>query len=136
MTAYGKTAQTAIAAVSRLAEVYDPDERVKLNSAEIPERCHLSKSVAATALKALPQTNIVADTSGPDAGYLRARSPESITLVHVVTLLKRSEENMSCPYDPEYCGNGSHCPLHFDLPQIRDPMIQILQTGTLTRLVG
>lgn len=38
MTPYGKTAQTAIAAVSRLAEAYDSEKRVKLNSADIAEK--------------------------------------------------------------------------------------------------
>lgn len=63
MTPYGKTAQNAIAAVSRLAEVYDPVERVKLNSADITENRHLRRPVVARPLTILSQAGELASTS-------------------------------------------------------------------------
>ena len=59
MTPYGKTAQTAIAAVSRLAEVYDPAKRVKPNSADIAEKRLLPQPIAAKVLTVLSQAGIV-----------------------------------------------------------------------------
>jgi Rrf2 family iron-sulfur cluster assembly transcriptional regulator len=69
MTPYGKTAQTAIAAVSRLAEVYDPARRVKLNSADIAGHRHLPQPVVSKVLTTLSQAGIVSGSPGPGGGY-------------------------------------------------------------------
>ena len=89
MTPYGKTAQTAIAAVSRLAEVYDPAKRVKLNSADIAENRHLPQPVVAKVLTLLSQAGIVNGSPGPGGGYWLARPPERVTLYDVVALFER-----------------------------------------------
>lgn len=136
MTPYGKTAQTAIAAVSRLAEVYDPVKRVKLNSADIAGRRHLPQPVVAKVLTILSQAGIVNGSPGPGGGYWLARPPEGVTLHDVVSLFERTEENVSCPFGPEYCGTGPHCPLHFDMLKIREQMVAFLQTSTFARFVG
>ncbi len=65
MNPYGKTAQTAIAAVSRLAEVYDPAKRLKLNSADIAGNRHLPQPVVAKVLTILSQANIVNGLARP-----------------------------------------------------------------------
>ena len=136
MTPYGKTAQTAIAAVSRLAEVHDPDKRVKLNSADIAEKRHLPQPIVAKVLTILSQAGIVNGSPGPGGGYWLARPPGDVTLHDVVSLFERLEENVSCPFGPEYCGTGPHCPMHFDLLKIREQMIAFLKTSTFARFVG
>ena len=136
MTPYGKTAQTAIAAVSRLAEVYDPAKRVKLSSADIAEKRNLPQPIAAKVLTVLSQAGIVNGSPGPGGGYWLARPPETVTLYDVVSLFERSEESVSCPFGPEYCGNGPHCPMHFDLLKIREQMVAFLKTSTFSRFVG
>jgi Rrf2 family protein len=136
MTPYGKTAQTAIAAVSRLAEVYDPDKRVKLNSADIAGKRDLPQPVVAKVLTTLSQAGIVNGSPGPGGGYWLGRPPEEITLYDVVILFERLEDNVSCPFGPNYCGNGPHCPLHLDLLKVREQMVTFLKTSTFTRFVG
>jgi Rrf2 family transcriptional regulator, iron-sulfur cluster assembly transcription factor len=136
MTPYGKTAQTAIAAVSRLAEVFDPAKRVKLNSADIAGNRNLPQPVVAKVLTILSQAGIVNGSPGPGGGYWLARPPEGVTLHDVVCLFERADENVSCPFGPQYCGNGPHCPLHFDLLRVREQMVTFLKTCTFARFVG
>lgn len=133
MTPYGKTAQTAIAAVSRLAEVYDPNKRVKLNSADIAENRHLPQPVVAKVLTLLSQAGIVNGSPGPGGGYWLARLPGNVSLFDVVTLFEKLDENVSCPFGPEYCGTGPHCPLHFDMLKVRDQIVLFLKSSTFAR---
>lgn len=136
MTPYGKTAQTAIAAVSRLAEVYDLEKRVKLNSADIADKRNLPQPIVAKVLTILSQAGIVNGSPGPGGGYWLTRSPGELTLFDVVSQFERLDENVSCPFGPHYCGNGPHCPLHTDLLQIREQMITFLKNSTFGRFVG
>ncbi|MCU0703906.1 MAG: Rrf2 family transcriptional regulator [Fimbriiglobus sp.] len=136
MTPYGKTAQNAIAAVSRLAEVYDPANRVKLNSADIADNRHLPKPVVAKVLTVLSQAGIVSGTPGPGGGYWLARDPELITLFDVVELFERLDDNVSCPFGPDYCGNTPHCPLHQDMLTVRGQIHEFLKKTNFARFVG
>jgi len=133
---YGKTAQTAIAAVSRLAEVYDAVKPLKLNSADIAENRNLPQPIVAKVLTILSQAGIVNGSPGPRGGYWLAHPPAQITLHAVVSQFERVEQNVSCPFGPNYCGNGPHCPLHFDMLKIREQMISFLQATTFARFVG
>ena len=136
MTPYGKTAQTAIAAVSRLAEVYAPNKPVKLNSADIAENRRLPQPVVAKVLTILSQAGIVHGSPGPHGGYWLVRPPAKTSLYDVVALFERLEENVSCPFGPNYCGSGPQCPLHPDLLLIREQMVTFLKTSTFARFVG
>jgi Rrf2 family protein len=135
MTPYGKTAQTAIAAVSRLAQVHNPAKRVKLNSADIAENRHLPQPVVAKVLTILSQAGLVNGSPGPGGGYWLAREPEQLSLYDVVSLFERLEENVSCPFGPQYCGTGPHCPLHADMLKVREQIVTFLQSSTFARFV-
>lgn len=130
MNPYGKTAQTAVAAVSRLAEVYDPAERVKLNSSDIAGHRHLPQPVVAKVLTTLSQAGVVSGTPGPGGGYWLACHPADVTLYDVVSLFERVEGHVSCPFGPEYCGTGPHCPLHFTLLKLREQLQHFLKSNT------
>jgi len=136
MTPYAKTAQTAIAAVSRLAEVYHPQKRVKLNSGEIAENRHLPKPVVAKVLTILSQAGIVNGSPGPGGGYSLAREPKTISLYDVVSLFERLDQNVSCPFGPDYCGTGPHCPLHQDMLRVLEQNIVFLKSCNFERFVG
>ena len=136
MTPYGKTAQTAIAAVSRLAEVYDPARRVKLNSADIADHRHLPQPVVSKVLTTLSQAGIVSGSPGPGGGYWLARPPEGVTLYDVVSLFEQTDQNVSCPFGPDYCGTGPNCPLHTDMLTVREQLVTFLKTNTFARFVG
>lgn len=136
MNPYGKTAHTATAAVSRLAEVYDPTRRVKLNSADIAASRHLPQPVVAKVLTILSQAGIVTGSPGPGGGYWLSRHPADITLLDVVGLFERLEENVSCPFGLDYCGTGPHCPLHVDMLKVREQFLHFLRASTFARFVG
>jgi Rrf2 family protein len=136
MTPYGKTAQTAIAAVSRLAEVYDPVKRVKLNSADIAETRRLPQPIIAKVLTILSQYGIVNGSPGPGGGYWLARHPKTVSLYDVVSLFERLDENVSCPFGPDYCGTGPQCPLHTDMLKVREHIVNFLKTSTFARFVA
>lgn len=136
MTPYGKTAQTAIAAVSRLAEVYDPAKRVKLNSADIAGKRNLPQPVVAKVLTILSQAGIVNGSPGPGGGYWLARPPGEVALYDVVSLFERVEQNVCCPFGPDYCGTGPNCPMHFDMLRLREQLVAFLKTTTFARFVG
>ena len=136
MTPYGKTAQTAIASVSRLAEVFDASKRLKLNSADIAENRNLPQPVVAKVLTILSQAGLVNGSPGPGGGYWLAREPEKVTLYDVVALFERLDDNVSCPFGPNYCGNEPHCPMHFDMLKVREQIINFLKTTTFARFVG
>ncbi len=135
MTPYGKTAQTAIAAVSRLAEVYNPGQRVRLNSAEIAENRHLPQPVVAKVLTILSQAGLVQGSPGPGGGYWLARAPDAISLYDVVELFERQEQNLSCPFGPNYCGQGPQCPMHDDMLRFRESLISYLKSTTFARFL-
>ncbi len=130
MAPYGKTAQTAIAAVSRLAEVYDTNNENLLSSIQIAESRNLPHPVVGKVLTILSQGNIIAGTRGPGGGYKLARSPHKITLLDVVTLFDRLDANVNCPFGPHYCGNGPCCPLHEKLALLREQSIAFLRQNT------
>ena len=129
MTPYGKIAQYAIAAVSRLAEVYHADVPMKLNSADIAQRRNLPQPVVAKVLTVLSQAGIVRGTPGPGGGYWLAREPGAVTLYDVVSLFERLDETVSCPLGPHYCGTGPQCPMHAGILKMRDQTVAFLKTN-------
>ncbi len=136
MTPYAKMAQTAIAAVSRLAEVYHLHQQVKLSSGEIAASRKMPKPVVAKVLTILSQSGLVQGLPGPGGGYWLARDPGTISFYEVVHLFERQDENDRCPMGPGYCGTGTHCPLHADMVQILEQNTQFLRNCNFARFVG
>ncbi len=114
MVRYGKLTQSAIAAVSRLAEIYDQD-RPASAAAEVARMRNLSKPMVAKVLSMLAQARILKSTPGPGGGYALARAPEQITFLDIARVFERHEDPPHCPFGPGYCGTGTPCPVHDDL---------------------
>ncbi len=136
MTPYGKSAQTAIAAVSRLAQVYDPAKPVRLNSAEIAASRNLPQPAVAKVLTTLSQAGMIVGSPGPGGGYALARPPGEITLYEVACLFDRMEEGLGCPFGPNWCGTGPQCPLHERLDGLRSAIEAFLRGTTFAGFVG
>jgi Rrf2 family protein len=134
MTPYGKTAQHAIAAMSRLAEVYA--EKRRLNSSEIAEDRGLPRPIIAKVLTELSQAGLVIGSPGPGGGYALAKPPGKITLYEVAELFDRMSQNISCPFGPNWCGSGAPCPLHDQLAELREQVVRFLKTSTFAEFVG
>jgi Rrf2 family protein len=136
MTPYGKTAQHAVAAMSRLAQVHDPLKKIKLSSADIAESRGLPQPVVAKVLTTLSLAGLVGSTPGPGGGYWLAKPPDQVTLYEVAALFDRLEENLSCPFGPDWCGNGPQCPMHGQLEALREQTATLLKRTTFAAFVG
>lgn len=80
-----RSTQHAIAALSRLAELYnEPDRRA--SSIEIARNRNLPKPVVAKILTILAQAGLVTGAPGPGGGYRLARPPAEISLRQVADL--------------------------------------------------
>lgn len=129
MFSYSKTTQYAIAAASRLAEVYD--HKIKLSSMDIAHDRGLPKPVVAKVLTVLSQAGIVTGSPGPGGGYTLAESPEKITLYRVAECFDRLEQPLTCPFGPGYCGTGNPCPLHHQLVNLQEQFSRFLKNNSL-----
>jgi len=131
MTPYGKIAQSAIAAVSLLAEEYREDGSQRLNSKQIAERRNLSQPIVGKVMTVLSQAGIVTGAPGPGGGYTLAKPPGEITLYDIAVQFDRLEETLVCPFGPGWCGTGPQCPLHDTLEDIRQRISDYLTETTL-----
>ena len=131
MFRYSKATQNAIAAISRLAEVYDPKGKTFHSSMDIAKVRRLPKPNVAKLLTTLSQSGLVTSSHGPGGGYALARSPKRIALYDVAALFERIEHNTNCPFGPHWCGTGDPCPLHDDLTRLDEQWIRFLKKTTL-----
>jgi Rrf2 family protein len=111
MIRFGKTAQTAISAMSLLAEVYDGG-KTKLSSLEIAERRGLPQPVVAKVLTIVSSLGLVDGSRGPGGGYWLSKPPEKISLLDIVEEFERQDGRIMCPFGPNWCGHGAPCPMH------------------------
>ena len=107
-----KTTQNAIAAMSRLAELYVDD--LTASSRDIAEARNLPQPLVAKVLTTLARAGLVTGSPGPGGGYRFAGDPKSVSLYDVVSLFER-ESDTACPFGPGWCGDGEPCPLHNSL---------------------
>ncbi len=129
MTPYGKTAQNAIAAMSRLAEVYA--EKRLLSSIDIARDRQLARTLIAKLLTMLSQAGLVVGERGPGGGYRLARTPRKISLFDIVSVFERMEDRIVCPFGPEWCGKKDSCPLHDTYVQFNEQFDSFLRQTRL-----
>lgn len=126
---YGKKTEYAIAAMSRLAEVYDGGT-TRLSAAEIAESRGLQRPFVAKILSALSQAGLVTASRGPGGGSSLARDPRTITLYDVFRLFEREDDSDLCPFGGGVCGVGDPCPLHARLVSVQKAMDRLLHKTT------
>ena len=126
---YGKQTEYAIAAMSRLAEVYDGG-RTRLSAADIAEARGLQRPFVAKTLSALSQAGLVTAARGPGGGSVMARDPKSITLYDVFKLFEREINSDTCPFGGGICGVGQRCPIHDKLVSVQRAMDRLLHQTT------
>ena len=130
MTPYGKTAQNAIAAMSRLAEAYQ--EGHVLSSIEIARDRNLAQTLVAKLLTMLSQAGLVEGSRGPGGGYRLARAPGKIALLDIVSVFERIEDRTICPFGPGWCGKKDPCPLHEQYVQFNEQFDSFLKQTKLS----
>ncbi len=122
-----KTTQNAIAAMSRLAQLYESGEAV--SSTEIAGARNLPQPLVAKILTTLARGSFINGSPGPGGGYRLAQPPAKISLWDIVQLFERPTET-PCPFGPGWCGNGAPCPLHDTLMAMRQIEENYLKSTT------
>lgn len=130
---YSKLAQAGIAAVSYLASI--SNENRLAGSAEIAGDRELSRVLVAKVLTLLSAAGLVEGKPGPAGGYKLAKAPEEISLLDVVKVFEDMEERVMCPFGPNWCGSGSHCPLHDTFVEMHQQAIDRLEAETFAQFV-
>ncbi len=130
MIRFGKTAQTAISALSLLAEVYDGG-KTRLSSVQIADRRGLPRPVVAKVLTVVSSLGLVDGTRGPGGGYWLKKPPVEISLLDIVVEFERSDSSVMCPFGPTWCGRGDPCPLHDAIARMGTDWKDYLKATTL-----
>ena len=94
---YGKQTETAIAAVSFLAEIWQGPRTRRVSAADIADARGLQRPFVAKLLSALSQVGIVSGSPGPGGGYALAKDPSEIRLRDVWLVFERPEAHQILP---------------------------------------
>ncbi len=113
---FNRSTQDAIAAMSRLAEVYDGGTTL-LSAEDVAKSRNLPRPFVAKILTTLARAGLVTANRGPGGGFTLAKHPHEITFMDVAVLFEREEQDILCPYGRGHCGHDDPCPLHEDLEQ-------------------
>lgn len=127
---YGKQTETAIAALSRLAEVYD-EGGTRLSAGDIARDRGLQGPFVAKLMTTLSQAGLVDGTPGPGGGYALAKHPSKIRLFDVYTLFEREDTSNLCPFGGGVCGVGQPCAIHDKLVHVQLALNDLLRNTTL-----
>ena len=127
---YGKQTETAIAALSRLAEVWDGG-KTRLSASDIARDRSLQAPFVAKLLTILSQAGLVAGQPGPGGGYALAAHPSKIKLNDVYVLFERDTSSNLCPFGGGVCGVGEPCAIHHKLVAIQESLADLLKNTTL-----
>ncbi len=126
---YGKATETAIAAMSRLAEVWD-EGTTRLSATDIAESRGLQKPFVGKILTALAQAKLVRGTRGPGGGFILSKPPNEIRIQEVFGLFEREDSRDLCPFGGGICGVGVNCALHDKLVSVQDSVDEVLDNTT------
>ncbi len=126
---YGKSTEAAIAAMSRLAEVWDAGG-TRLSATEIADQRQLQRPFVAKVLTTLSQAGLVVGSRGPGGGFALARPPQEIHLYDVFRLFEREDDSDGCPFGGGICGVGDPCPLHDKLAEVQAAVNDVLHNTT------
>lgn len=126
---YGKQTERAIAAMSRLAEVWDGG-RTRLSATDIAEQRGLPGPMVAKLLTALSQAGLVSGSPGPGGGYALTKPPDHIALQDVFRLFEREDTSSNCPFGGGVCGVGDPCALHDRLVGLQAMTRKLLRETT------
>jgi len=126
---YGKRTARAIAAVARLAEVYD-EGHTRLFTSDIATARGFSQPIVAKVLSVLSQAGLVQGSPGPGGGFTLARDPGEISLFEVFRLFERVDADRECPFGAAVCGGSEPCPLHDRMADVHVAMDRLLHETT------
>ena len=126
---YGKSTETAIAALSYLAEVYDGGETL-LSASEIADSRGLPRPFVSKILSTLSQAELITGTRGPGGGFAFALHPRDVTLYDVYVLFEQENQEGICPIGGGVCGGSELCPIHDRFAAVRKAADKVLHQTT------
>jgi Rrf2 family protein len=124
-----KATRTAIAAMSRLAEVYDGGA-TRISASQIARDRGLKKPFVSKVLSELSRAGLVEGSTGPGGGFTLTRPPAEITVSEVMKLFGRAEAMAQCPFGGGRCGEGEPCPLHDTYLKAKESMLRFYEETT------
>lgn len=126
---YGKSTETAIAAMSLLAELYDGG-KTRLSAVDIADRRGLQRPFVAKVLNTLSQAGLVTGSRGPGGGFALAHPPKDIRLYEVFQLFERADRSDACPFGGGICGQDDPCPIHDKFIAVQHAIADVLHGTT------
>ena len=133
---YGKQTETAIAAVSFLAEIWQGPRTRRVSAADIADARDLQRPFVAKLLSALSQAGIVSGSPGPGGGYALAKNPDEIRLRDVWVVFERPEPPKPCPFTGGQCGEDARCELHKRIAKVHGAIDTLLDDTTFEVFAG
>lgn len=109
MNVTGKMAETAVSAMSYLAE---REGQGLASAAEIAESRGFSAALVGKLMTPLVNAGLVIGVRGRNGGFELAKPAKLISVYEVVKLFETSNRPMRCPLGDDWCGEGPHCPMH------------------------
>ncbi|MBE7488256.1 MAG: Rrf2 family transcriptional regulator [Candidatus Omnitrophica bacterium] len=111
---FNRSTQDAIAAMSRLAEVYDGGKTL-LSAEDIAKARKLPRPFVAKILTTLGRAGLVSASRGPGGGFTLARPPGEISFLDVANLFERAEQETLCPYGRDHCQSDAPCTIQQEI---------------------
>jgi Rrf2 family protein len=130
---FGKQTETAIAAMTCLAAIWD-DPAARVSSRHIAERRGLQAPIVAKVLSALAQAGLVAGTPGPGGGYRLSRPPDQIALKDVAAVFERGQTNPAHAFACEVLGGEPPPTVRRRLTRLAEALDELLSQTTVDTL--
>ena len=117
---------------------HDDDGPIAL--ATLAERNRLPAKFLEQIMATLKHAGVVRTTLGAHGGYALAADPSSVSIGRVIRLLDGALAPLGCVslryYEPCSCVDEATCPLRDVMLDVRDAMLEILDTETLADLAA
>ncbi len=113
---------------------------VPIALATLAERNRLPTKFLEQIMATLKHAGVVRTTLGAHGGYALAADPSSVSIGRVIRLLDGALAPLGCVslryYEPCSCVDEATCPLRDVMIDVRDAMLEILDTETLAELAA
>lgn len=133
---YGKQTETAIAAVSYLAALWEGPTTRRVSAADIADGRGLQRPFVAKLLSSLSQAGIVSGSPGPGGGYALAKDPREICLRDVWAIFERPESSRVGFVGSEICGVSVPNGLSDRIGRVEQAMNSLLDETTFDVFCG
>lgn len=121
-------------AVTALLDVALRSSAGPVNLAAVSDRQQISLSYLEQLFGKLRRSGLVDSVRGPGGGYVLARTPDSISVAHIVTAVDEPLDARQCE-GREDCVNGHQCMTHELWNNLNTKMFEYLDSVTLHDLV-